>query len=244
MMRIGGVKIFVNGIHSDGMGNTMPDYKRTEEELTEFVGRANRGGVQLMMHTLGSEAVRFGAKAIESAVGASPDRSHRMRLEHGADAALTAEDMDRLANSGISLVATPQFLYSAGGRLAGAGPASTPLRSLIDRGFEIIGASDSTGTVPDGIAPLFNIACAVSRRTIDGSLIDPQEAITAEEGLKMFTLWAAKGGNEDREKGSIEVGKLGDFAILSDDPREVPPEGLFDVKVDATILSGQVVFER
>jgi predicted amidohydrolase YtcJ len=118
------------------------------------------------------------------------------------------------------------------------------LRTLIDHGFEPIGSSDSTGTVPDGIAPLFNIACAVSRRTASGREHWPQERITVDEGLKLYTIWAARGAFEEGEKGSISAGKLGDFAVLPADPRNVPSEALFEMRVEATICGGEVVYER
>jgi predicted amidohydrolase YtcJ len=58
------------------------------------------------------------------------------------------------------------------------------------------------------------------------------------------TIWAARGGFEEEDKGSVAVGKLGDFAVLSDDPCSLPREALFDLQVDATIVGGEVVFER
>ena len=73
---------------------------------------------------------------------------------------------------------------------------------------------------------------------------DAEERITAEEGLKMFTTWAAKGGFEERDKGSIAVGKLGDLAVLSNNLLEANNEELYDIDVEATILGGQVVYER
>ncbi len=75
-------------------------------------------------------------------------------------------------------------------------------------------------------------------------MLEPEERVTAEEGLRMYTIWAAKGGYEEHDKGSISPGKLGDFAVLSDDPRGAGAEELFEIGVDATILGGEVVFER
>jgi predicted amidohydrolase YtcJ len=60
----------------------------------------------------------------------------------------------------------------------------------------------------------------------------------------MHTIWAAVGGFEEQDKGSIAVGKLGDFAVLSDDPRGRPGKDVFGIGVDATILGGKVVYER
>jgi predicted amidohydrolase YtcJ len=233
-LRYGGVKLFVDGIGSDGLGNALWDVKWTPEELNELVSSAHAAGQQLWMHVLRVESLRMGADAIEAALREHP-RPHRHRLEHSADIIRDTADMHRLRDLGIRVVTTPQFLYSVSRQELGAA-GRPPLRDLIDLGFEVIGSSDTTGTVPDGISPLFNIACAVARL--------PGQPITFEEALKMFTIWAAAGAFEEGDKGSIEPGKFGDFTVLSDDPREIEPDGLFDLKVDATILGGEVVYER
>lgn len=237
MMRFGGVKIFVDGEHGDGLGNVMDDFKWTQEELDAFVARAEDAAIPLWMHAVSGEAVRMAARSVQRVTGGKNRLRHR--IEHGADY-LDPKDALDLHRQGVLLVTTPQFLYSA----SEGGGEYTPLRTVIDAGFEPIGASDSTGTVPDGIAPLFNIAMAVTRRTRSGDVVSPAERITAEEGLKMFTTWAAVGGHEERDKGSIEPGKFGDFAVLSHDPLAIDPEKLFDVAVEATILGGEVVYER
>jgi len=235
MIRFGGVKIFVDGEHGDGTGNVMDDLKWTQDELDAFVGQAESAGIPLWMHAVSGKAVRMAALAVERATGGTNPLRHR--IEHGGDY-LNPKDAVDLRRQGVLLVSTPQFLYSA----AEGGGEYTPLRTVIDAGFEPIGASDSTGTVPDGIAPLFNIAMAVTRRTRSGKVVVPAERITAEEGLKMFTTWAAFGGHEEQDKGSIAPGKLGDFAILSHDPLAIEPERLFEVLVEATILGGEVVY--
>jgi predicted amidohydrolase YtcJ len=77
-----------------------------------------------------------------------------------------------------------------------------------------------------------------------GAAPSAEEALTFEEALRMHTLWAAVGGSEEQDKGSIVVGKLGDFAVLSDDPRGRAGKEVFGMEVDATILGGTVVYER
>ncbi|MFQ5872363.1 MAG: amidohydrolase [Dehalococcoidia bacterium] len=243
MLRFGGVKIFVDGTGHDGYGNRLLDFKWTQQELNDFVARAHQDGLQLLMHVSTIPSIQMAATAVEEAVRKAPT-PHRHRIEHGADNVQSLEDMRRLRDLGIGLVATPQFIYSAGDSSGRRPPKFTRLRTLLDEGFEVIGASDSTGTVPDGIAPLFNIACAAVRRTVGGKIMTPEERITAEEGLKMFTIWAAKSGFEEADKGSIAVGKLGDFAVLSADPLQADAEELYDIQVEATILGGQVVYER
>ena len=68
--------------------------------------------------------------------------------------------------------------------------------------------------------------------------------MTPLEAIRLFTMDNAYGGFEEDIKGSIEIGKLADLVILSDDPRKVPAEQIKDIKVDTTIIDGKIVFER
>ncbi len=235
MLRYGGIKIFIDGIGNDGLGNPVWDVKWDEDQLTEFVSKAHAAGQQLWMHALRIESLRMGADAVEAAIARTP-APHRHRIEHSADYIEEAADMERLRDLGIRVVTTPQFLQSKGNAQSLRESGHRRWRRLIDMGFEVIGSSDTTGTVPDGIAPLFNIAAAMNSA--------PGESLTVDEAIRMFTIWSASGAFEENDKGSIAVGKLGDFAVLSADPREVESEALFDVQVDATILGGKVVYQR
>ena len=75
-------------------------------------------------------------------------------------------------------------------------------------------------------------------------MVQPEEAITVMEGVKMFTIGAAKANFLEKDLGSIEVGKLADFVILAQDPLTAPKAKLADVPVDMTILDGKVAYER
>ena len=85
---------------------------------------------------------------------------------------------------------------------------------------------------------------AVTRRTRSGRVIGADQAITREDALRMMTTNAAYMTFDETRKGSIEVGKLGDFAILSDDPLSVPAERIKDITAVTTIVGGRVVYQR
>ncbi len=238
MFRYGGIKIFVNGTTGDGLGNAIDDFKWTEEELSEFVSRAHEAGIQLLMHVLSREAMLMAAAAVEEAVRRHP-RSHRHRVEHGGDRLGALEDMRRLKAAGILVVCTPHFA-----RRPGTASRVPRFRTMIEEGLEPIAVTDTTGTVPEASGPLFNIACAMTPKEDGGAAPSAQEALTFEEALRMHTLSAAAGGFEERDKGSIAIGKLGDFAVLSADPRGRPGKEVFGIEVVATILGGEIVFER
>jgi predicted amidohydrolase YtcJ len=65
-----------------------------------------------------------------------------------------------------------------------------------------------------------------------------------EEAVRSFTTWAAYAAFEEGEKGSLEQGKLADFVVLSDDPFAVPPQALWDLRVERTVVGGRTVFSR
>jgi predicted amidohydrolase YtcJ len=233
-LRFGGVKIFVDGQHGDGLGRVFDDFKWSAGELGRFAARAHQAGLQLWMHAVSPGAVRMAAAAV---AGAAAGR-HRHRIEHGADY-LDVADLPALRAAGVRLVTTPHFLRSDT-------PVAmqSPLRTLVAAGFEPIGGTDATGTVPEGASPLFNIACAVNRTGRDGRVLDPSERIDLHTALRLFTTWSAGGGFEEDRKGRLAPGFLGDAALLSDDLPALPPQALFDVRVDATVVDGRLVYRR
>ena len=82
--------------------------------------------------------------------------------------------------------------------------------------------------------------CAVNRLTSSGQVLGPDERICVEDALRAITIDAAYQLNLDHEMGSIEAGKLADFAILEDDPLHVDPVALKDIGVWGTMVGGIV----
>ncbi len=238
MFRFGGIKIFVDGAGSDGLGRRFTDFKWTQDELDEFVFRAHAAGVQLMMHVVTDDGHQAAEAAVEAALARDPTPM-RHRLEHGGD----VEDLDRiqrLATLGLIPVITPQQQRATEVR---AEPRRVPrYRTLVEENVRPVAVSDATGTVPV-FSPLGAIASLMTSPEAGGGT-PPGEELSFENALRMHTIWAARSGFEEQDKGSIAVGKLGDFAVLSTDPTSLRGEELFDVSVDATIVGGEVVFER
>lgn len=232
-LRFGGVKVFIEGGHGAG-----GELHWTPEQLYEFLSACHAADYQVFMHAVSRAGIALAAGAIEAVERDAP-KGLRHRIEHGGDWILT-DDIPHIRATGALLVTTPQFMYSRGDEER----KHIPLRSEIDAGFHPVGGSDSTGTVPDGIAPLFNVALAVSRRRPDGSEANPGQAITLDEGLRLFTTWAAEGAFEEEETGALRPGMFGDAAVLSHDIESLAPEELFGVSVTHTVLDGDVVFER
>jgi predicted amidohydrolase YtcJ len=94
---------------------------------------------------------------------------------------------------------------------------------------------------------LEGIYAAVTRRTLDGEHPDgwvPEQRIGVEDALRAYTIGSAYAAFEEHEKGTLEAGKLADFALLERDITRIPPEEIRDVKVMLTVVGGQAVFER
>ena len=110
-----------------------------------------------------------------------------------------------------------------------------PLKTLINEGIRVLGGSDCP---MEPLSPLLGIQAAVTRQFF------PEEQITVDEALRMYTVNASYASFEEKIKGSIEEGKLADFTILSGDPRKTPPSKIGDINVDVTIVGGKVVYQR
>lgn len=233
MWRFGGMKVFVDGLGGDGLGKRFADLKWTQEELNHLVSSATASGIQVIMHVITEDAVRMAVTAVEH-TRQRDKRPLMHRLEHGADDG-PIEDIRRMRDLGIRASITPNR-----GRQGRSGPR---YRTLVRENFHPVGITDTTGTTPGSSDVLFKIAC-VATPIEEGGGAPADETLPVEDAFRMFTLWNARVGYEDVDKGSIEIGKLGDFAVLSRDPMGGRPAQLFETKVDTTILGGKVVFTR
>jgi predicted amidohydrolase YtcJ len=234
MFRYGGVKVFPSGAGVDAAGKEMNDMKFTQEEFDDLIWRAHSAGQQVIMHEEGELSFDWGLSAVEKAQRRLP-RALRHRMEHSYSVD-NLEKMRRLRDAGMRITTTPmQNRYAAS--------YSTPrYATLIREGIEPAAISDATGTVQE-FSPLAAIAGLLAPRSEGGSA-PPGEAPTIEDAVRMWTLWAARAQFEEMDKGSISQGKLGDFAVLSGDLEKTVGGALYDLKVDATILGGDIVYQR
>jgi predicted amidohydrolase YtcJ len=142
------------------------------------------------------------------------------------------------------VVTQPSFLYYSGERYLATLPPERQrwlyrIKSLLDGGLPVAAGSDSP-VAPEN--PLVGIYAAVTRRAQSGQELLPQEHISAEQALAMYTINAAYASFEDNIKGSITEGKLADMVVLSADPLKSPPEQIKDIRVEMTIIGGRVVW--
>jgi predicted amidohydrolase YtcJ len=240
MFRFGGVKLFVAGAGQDAYGKRLTDMKWTQEEIDDTVGRAHAAGLQVIMHEAGHQSLLLALNAVEKAQRKEP-KALRHRLEHYASLE-SLEEIRRVKSLGMYVTITLPAERSVGGARDGAERRTPRYRTMIQEGLEPVGISDATGTIPV-FSPMFGIA-SITAKPEEGGSSPVGEAPSFDQALRMCTLWAARAQFEEQDKGSIARGKLGDFAVLARDPRSLPAAELFDLKVDATILGGDVVFQR
>ena len=123
------------------------------------------------------------------------------------------------------------------------------LREWVNGGVRVVLNSDhmfglDPNTSLNPFNPFLTMYVAVTRRSERGRVIGPEQAITRDEALRMMTIDAAYLTFDETRKGSIEVGKLGDLVVLSDDLLTVPAEQIRDIVPETTVVGGRVVYER
>jgi predicted amidohydrolase YtcJ len=233
MFRFGGMKLFVDGAGADGLGHRLADLKWTQRELNDMVSGADANRMQVLMHCVTPEGRKMAITAVEETRRRNPPQPYLIhRIEHNGDDG-TAEGLRHLREIGIRVSITP-------GRLR-PGAAGPRYRTLVQAGLDPAVITDMTGTTP-GASNILQKIAYIATSAEQGGGAAANETLSFEDALRLFTISNARVGCEDQYKGSIAVGKLGDFAVLSADPRNTAPAKLFDLKVQATILGGQVVF--
>ena len=92
--------------------------------------------------------------------------------------------------------------------------------------------------------PRLALRTAVTRETVTGEVVGPDQRIGIEDALRLYGPEAAYLEFAEDEKGTLTPGKLGDVTVLSADPREVPPSELTELDVEYTVVGGEVMYER
>lgn len=115
---------------------------------------------------------------------------------------------------------------------------------MLDHGLRPPGTSDSLGSMPESTNPFFSMWTMVTRKTRDGELNGAEEAITVKEAIRGYTIDGAYSGFEEKNKGSIERGKLADLIVVSADPLTVPSDQIKDIRVLITVIDGKIVWRN
>jgi predicted amidohydrolase YtcJ len=222
------------------------------EDLRPMLVEALRKGIQVETHAIGDRANRFILDEYEAAFKAVPAAERkvadpRWRVEHAQ--IINPADIPRFAKLGVIPSMQPSHaigdLFFAPSRLGIPRLAgSYAWESLIKSGIVVPGGSDAP--VERG-EPMIEFYAAVARKDqkgFSGEGWHPEEAVTREQALKMFTLWPAYAAFEDKLRGTIEVGKLADLTILSADIMTIPAPEILKTRCVMTVINGEILYDQ
>lgn len=227
----------------------------TAEQIATAIGIIHRRGWQMVAHVTGDagvDVVLDGIEAAQKQTPGPPDNDRRHTVIHGYFA--NTESASRAARLGVLVDTQPAWYYKDADALAGALGADRlahfiGLKTLRQAGVEVaINTDHMFGLDPNDAMnpfnPLLTIYAATTRRTESGRVLGSGEAVTRQEALRMMTSAAARFSFDEKNRGSIEVGKLGDFVVLEDHFLTVPAERLRTMRVEITVIGGRIAFER
>lgn len=255
-LRIGGLKAYVDGSLGSRTAAMLEPYHDDAatsgvvvtpfDSLYSWTKAADTAGLHVVVHAIGDRANRQLLDIFERVSQENGAKDRRFRVEHAQH--LNARDVPRFGRMGVIASMQPYHAIDDG-RWAGRrlGPQRVPesyvFRSLLDSNARLAFGSD---WYVEPATPLGGIYAAVTRRTLDdqnpGGWV-PQQKITVEEALRAYTIHAAYAEFAERDKGSLEVGKLADLVLLDRDITRVPPETIRDTRVLLTVVGGRVVHE-
>jgi predicted amidohydrolase YtcJ len=215
--------------------------------MEKRVLEADGAGLQVAIHAIGDRANSIMLDIFEKTAAQNGKRDRRWRIEHAQH--LLPEDIGRFA--GLGVIASVQPFHAIDdGRWAevkiGKERCRTTyaFKSFIDSGAKLALGSDWPVAPLD---PLMGIYAAVTRQTTDGKNPDgwfPEQKIPLEEAIKGFTLNGAYAQFSEKDKGSLEAGKLADLVVLDQNLFNIAPEKIRDARVTLTIAGGRIVYDR
>lgn len=216
----------------------------TDEQLIDRVDSAYQNNIQVLIHGNGDAAIDQILMAIRKATEKYGPADRRPVLIHGQT--IREDQLDAIKELGIFPALFPAHVFYWGDwhREATLGPERaariSPTRSALNRGMKVTIHTDSPVVLPHATRTIWS---AVNRRTRSDFVLGEDQRLTPLEALKALTIWAAYQHFEEDQKGSIEVGKLADLAILSDNPLTVDPTTIREIEVLETIKEGKTVYK-
>jgi predicted amidohydrolase YtcJ len=258
--RLAGAKLTIDGSaqgftawrdrpYVDPVGDYPPGYVGypavTNDDVINSVDWAYENGVQIIVHANGEAAADLLLSAVQAAERKHGPGDRRTVLIHGQ---YQREDqVENFVRAGVlpSLFTMHTFYWGDWHRDHTVGPEFaddiSPTGWYRKRGSPVTIHTDAPVAFPDTMRAL---DATVTRRTRSGDILGPTQRLSVMDGLRAMTIWAAHQAFEEADKGSITVGKVADFAILSDDPTAVDPDTIDQLLVTETVKSDQTVFLR
>jgi predicted amidohydrolase YtcJ len=258
-IRVGGCKLTIDGSpqgftalrdrpYYDPVGDYPPDYAGysaiTMEQTQDAVSWCYGNGIQIITHSNGEGASDMLIAAIKAAQAEFGTPDLRPTLIHGQF--LREDQVDSFKELGVFLSLFPMHTYYWGDwhRDHTVGPVDaqniSPTGWARERDMMFGSHHDAPVAFPDSMRIL---SATVTRRTRSGDILGPDQRVDVMTALKAMTIWPAWQHFEEDDKGSIEIGKLADFVILSDNPTTVDPDKLSELQVRVTIKEDKVIYD-
>lgn len=254
-LKFGAVKMFADGgmgartiaIYPPGVAGE-PDnlglLRWKAEEMQAAQTTLAKAGWQLETHAIGDRAIDETLDSYAAVMQKLGLKEPRFRVVHCGISTPTIQK--RLKELHVLVDGNPPFIYWIGSWFTKYGPERVrwayPAKSYIENGI-IEGAGSDVAVTP--ISPWWGIWSAVVRRELQsGQILAPEERITVEQALTLYTRNGAYTGFEEHEKGSLESGKLADFIVVDRDVLSVPSDELKDVQVLRTYVGGKLVYDK
>jgi len=258
-VRVGGCKLTIDGSpqgftalrdrpYYDPVGDYPPGYAGyasvTMEKVQDAVNWCYENGIQIITHANGEGASDMLIAAIGAAQKKYGDPGNRPVLIHGQF--LREDQVDSYKRLGVFMSLFPMHTFYWGDwhRDHTVGPVNadniSPTGWVRERGMKFGSHHDAPVAFPDSMRIL---SATVTRRTRSGDILGPSQRVDVMTALKAMTIWPAWQQFEENDKGSIEVGKLADFVLLSEDPTAIDPEKLAGIKIEGTVKGGNLVYD-
>jgi predicted amidohydrolase YtcJ len=257
-IRIGGLKGFVDGSLGSSTARMFAPFVNEPgstgvfvtplTKLHEYIRGADKAGLAVAVHAIGDRANAELLDVFAAVTRENGPRDRRFRIEHAQH--LRPKDYRRFHH--LSVIASMQPYHAiddgrwAEGRIGRKRCASSyAFRSLLDAKARLAFGSDWS-VAP--LSPLLGIDAAVNRRTLDGKHPRgwfPEQRITVAEAIDAYTLTAAYAAFQEKNKGSLEPGKLADLVVLSRDILDgTQRDHIAQTEVLLTMVGGRVVYEK
>ena len=244
------------GLNTQLYGYVDPDWRGvlaiTREKLEAFVRTGTELGWQMTSHATGGGGADVLLEAYEKVNQAIPINGRRFNLMHANFP--NASTIARAAKLGLIFDSQIAWLHCDGDAIKDVfGPERMkdflPFRSLLDAGVVVAGGSDhmikfDPHNAINPYHPFYGMWMAITRKTTSGAVINPEQRITREEALRMWSISGAYATFDEAKKGSIETGKLADMVIIDRDYLTCPEDEIRQIQAMETIVDGKTVYKR
>ena len=257
------VKIFLDGVPTSSrtaamLDNYQPasasepahsgDLHYTPAQLTEMLGKLDRDGFTVKIHTAGDRSVRVALDAIAATRKANGDSGLRFELAHAGF--ISPLDIPRFRQLNVVADLSPYLWHpspiidSVIKAVGARGLRYWPNRALLDAGSPILAGSDWPAAV-ESMNPWLGMEALVSRADPSGKTAGklwPEQSITLHEALRIFTLDGARAMRLEHQIGAIRPGLKADFIVLDQNLFEIPVEQIGATRVLATFFEGRLAY--